>query len=64
MERLIFGGTKAAANIALPLFGQGQHSSRHFISIDHLLFWGLTSTYSQTAAMQDVEPIKWDPSKA
>jgi cytochrome c len=28
----------------LPLFGQDQHSSKHFISTDHQLFWGLTST--------------------
>jgi hypothetical protein len=35
-------------NIALPLFGLDQHSSEHFISTGHLLFWGLTSIYSQT----------------
>jgi len=34
---------KKAYNIALPIFGQDQHSSGHFISTDHLLFWGLTS---------------------
>jgi hypothetical protein len=32
---------KTAHNIALPLFGQDQHSSGHFISTDHLLLLGL-----------------------
>jgi hypothetical protein len=49
-----------AGNIALPLFGQDQHSSKHFISTDHLLFWGLTSFYSQTSAMQNVGGNAYD----
>jgi hypothetical protein len=32
-----------AANIALPIFGLGPHSSEHFITTNHQLFWGLTS---------------------